>query len=1119
MNELKEGMLVETALFPEQLKVKLFKQLEDGKFLLEGVLTKSNQFVERIITADDLQKITIIDTTLDFSTKASETLLAIEAIRFRNAYLFDPLLAMNASKVDPLPFQIEAVYGFVLKQLPKIRFMIADDPGAGKTIMAGLILKELKLRGLVKRTLIVVPGHLKDQWQREMKDKFKESFSIVDRNILKSLYGENPWTKENQVITSIDFAKQETIRPLIESTTWDLVIVDEAHKMSAYLYGDKTKKTERYKLGEILSQCTRHLLFLTATPHKGDPENFRLLLDLLLPGMFATSEQINESINNRDNPLFIRRLKEDLRDFEGKPIFTGRFPKTIRFSLSDNEKRLYNELSKYVEFQYKKIDTRPNKKRNVTFAIVILQRRMASSIYALLKSLERRKERLNELLKYSDTLPEEQNLLYTDLETLEEIDDYEENQKTEIENKWETLTTSRNKHELENEIRTIETLINKAKQILDSEEEVKLKQLKEAINQGFEKIRECGGNEKILIFTESRDTLEYLVQKIRSWGYSVNYIHGGMSLEERINAEKVFRNETQILVATEAAGEGINLQFCNIMINYDIPWNPVKLEQRIGRLHRYGQQKDVFFFNLVADDTREGMVLIKMLEKIEEIRRAMGSDRVFDVIGDIFMDINLSQLIIEAITNTRSRDDIIKYVDIRIDNAYIEKLRNMADESLATRYIDFTRIKEMTEKAKEQRLIPEYVEEFFKKAFQKLNGKFNKKNDVISIESIPWEIRKIADEVNHKLRYGSMLRSYPKATFDKDFAFKNPEVEFISFGHPLLEAIIEWIHRNYVPKIQKGAVFQDPSGKYHGVIWFFEGEVCDGKGDIAGKRILALYDDGKELREINPTIILDLIPCDTPQIVSPPLNREKAELLINHAIEKYKQELLQERIKQSEIKRKYGVKSLEHLIQDLDCDIHELMKKENEESIIRLHIENKEKQKKSYEEQKAKLEKEIEQEKQLSYTPPKFLTAIYVQPTPSTESVSNEEIEKIGMQIAMQYEKEHGREPEDVSKENLGYDIRSVSKDNDKEVRYIEVKAKSQEGHIELTPNEWLKAKRFKTQYWLYIVINAHTQPTLYLINNPAETLTPEEKIEVVRFLIPLSEWKNKGVRYEQTTH
>jgi SNF2 family DNA or RNA helicase len=1093
-----EGSIIEAPFWPEPVEIKKVEEFGERIHII-GATIHTSAHIDQLISKEDLKKLKIKEFTLDFSSPADEVFLTLEAKRYQYASLFDPLLAMSTSKIDPLPFQIEAVYGYILK-LPRIRFLIADDPGAGKTIMAGLIIKELKLRGLADRILIVVPGHLKDQWRRELKEKFQEPFVVVDRGLLNAHYAENPWQREKQVITSIDFAKREEILPSISSTEWDLVIVDEAHKMSAYLYGDKVKLTERYKLGKVLSQNTNHLLFLTATPHKGDPENFRLFLDLLLPGFFATKELIDESLKNKDNPLFIRRMKEDLKDFEGKPIFTNRYAKTVKFRLSDEEKDLYNELSKYVIFQYNKA-LQMDKKRSVAFALLILQRRMASSTYALLKSLERRKERLEALLKEPE-LPVEK----LDID-LEEIEDYEEEARWEEEKKWETLSIAENRAELEKEIKTIEKLIEMARAIISSENEVKLKELKEVMN-SIE-------NKKILIFTESKDTLEYLVNKIRKWGYSVNYIHGSMRLEERVEAEKIFKHKTQVMVATEAAGEGINLQFCNLMINYDIPWNPNRLEQRIGRIHRYGQQKDVYIFNLVAEDTREGQVLAKIFDKLEEIRKAMGSDKVFDVIGDVYYGKNLYQLILDAVANARSLDEILQEIDIKVDKDYIAQIKEILGESLATRHIDYTRIKEMAEKAKEYRLIPEYVEEFFKAAFAKAGGKFRvRKDGFIAIDSVPYEIRKKAEAVDFKNKYGIILRSYPKATFDKEIAFKNPDAEFISFGHPLFEALLDWVTENYFPKLQKGTVFKDPSGKYNGLFWFFEGEVRDGKGEIAGKRLMAIYDDGKTLQEVNPAILWDLIPVKENAQKRIEVDKRKPQEFAVNAVEKYREEILKERKRQAEVKRKYGIKSLEHLINELDVDLAELYERQAEGEKVDIAIRNKEERKRGYEDALKRLQKEIEQEVSLSISMPKLLGVCLVEPqVVDSEMVSDEEIEKIGMKIALEYERANGREPEDVSQENLGFDIRS--KDKEGNIRYIEVKARKDEGPIALTPNEVFKARRFGKDYWLYVVSNAATNPKLYLINNPAESLEMERKVEVVRFLVPSREWKEKGVKVD----
>ncbi|MHA1758632.1 MAG: DEAD/DEAH box helicase, partial [Promethearchaeota archaeon] len=783
INDIKPGVIIKSRLWNEPVEIRNVNKINDDYFEIIGVTIYSNESINDLISRDQLSFFEFNRIEILMNSPCINVFLALEAKRYRYASLYDPLLAINISKVDPLPHQIEAVYGYILK-LPRIRFLIADDAGSGKTIMAGLVLKELKLRNLIQKILIIAPGHLKDQWRRELTERFKEHFVIIDRSILKAHYGQNVWEKENQIITSMDFIKQDDIISTMSSVSFDLVIVDEAHKMSAYVYGDKTYKTKRYKLGEKISKNAEHLLFLTATPNKGDPENFRLFLDLLEPGFFATRDMMENSLKNKDNPLFIKRIKEDLRDFEGKPLFLPRNVKTIAFRLSPEEKDLYNNVSRYVKEQYNKALSR-DKKRNITFALIILQRRLASSVYALHKSLQRRKNRLQELLEQTE-FPVFSKLRHGD--NWEELEDWNEEERWKEEALWETLSVAQNRRELEEEINILKDLIQQAITIINSEKEIKISELKKTLND----LKDRFPREKIIIFTESKDTLEYLEQRIKTWGYKVNTIHGGMSLEERVNAEKIFKNETQILVATEAAGEGINLQFCHLMINYDIPWNPNRLEQRMGRIHRYGQQKEVFIFNLVAEDTREGQVLKKLFDKLEEIKNALGRDKVFDVISDVYHGIDLSRLLLEAAASARNIDQIIQELDLVIDEQYINQIRENLGDSLATKFIDYTRIKDMANKAREFKLIPEYTEAFFLKAFSLLEGRYRRlKDDLIAIDFIPHELRIIAEEERFKRRFGSLLDRYPRITFDKEIAFRNPDIEFVSFDHPLFEAVIE----------------------------------------------------------------------------------------------------------------------------------------------------------------------------------------------------------------------------------------------------------------------------------------------------------------------------------------
>ncbi len=880
--------------------------------------------------------------------------------------------------------------------------------------------------------------------------------------------------------------------------------------MSAYRYGDKISKTSRYRLGETLSRITSHLLFLTATPHKGDPDNYRLFLDLLEPGFFATNAMIHESILHQDNPLFIRRVKEDLYDFAGKPLFLPRHVYTIPFNLGvrSPEKELYNALSRYVNTQYNKALAN-DRRRNVAFALVILQRRLASSIYALQQSLERRKKRLEELLKGA----RERSKTAEETIDFDMVEDLSEAERWAEEEIWETLSVAENQEELAKEIQTLERLIQQAKRALG--QEIKLQELQKALQDLQQKYPDKT-ERKILIFTESRDTLEYLENAIREWGYTTTIIHGGMKLEDRIKAEKVFKTEAEILVATEAAGEGINLQFCHLLINYDIPWNPNRLEQRMGRIHRYGQQREVYVYNLVAEDTWEGRVLHKMFQKLEEIRQALGSDKVFDVLSAVFYTKNLAQLLLEAAANARNIEEILQEIDIPVDQDYIARVKDHLGESLATRYIDYTRIQEMAQQAREYRLIPEYTESFFKKAFLRAGGKLRTRSDgLIAVETIPFALRNIADQDQFKRSFGELLKRYPRVTFDKEIAFKNPEAEFVSFGHPLFEALLVWIEQQFSSALLQGATFCDPDGLLNGFILFYEGEIRDGTGSVAGKQLFAFYVNGSEIRAISPAVIWDLAE-GTPSegaVVEVESLQDRTLHQVIAALEAYRKKLLTERNRQAEIKQKYGIKSLEHFLVTLDGELIALYGRKEQGEPVDLVIRNKEARKAAYEQALEALKIQIQKERSLTMSTPRCVGIIRVHPPAQVAQgmQSDAEIERIGMDKAMAYEREQGRVPEDVSADNLGFDIRSIAHDGS--VRYIEVKARAETRVVALTQNEWFKALRFKAEYYLYVVMNAAHDPELIIIQNPAETLNPTERVEVVRYIISKQDLEREGIR------
>jgi len=1125
--ELSEGQVIQAAFLPEPAIVKKFEPRRNFH-VLEYVLKNSKTFHSINLTHDQLEQISLLQQDSLASVQNPEDFfLFIEANRVRMAYQFDPMLAISTSQVDPLPHQIEAVYDYALEQ-PRLRFLIADDPGAGKTVMAGLILKEMQYRGLVKRVLIVAPGHLKYQWQREMKEKFQTDFRLVDRNAMRAHFAENVWEEYPLSITSIDFLKQDDIKTTLNSARWDLVIADEAHKMSAYAYETskqrKVDKTQRYLVGEILSRQAEHMLFLTATPHKGDPENFRLFLDLLRPGFFANEELLREAVNKNENPVFIRRLKEDMKKFDGSDIFPPRYVKTTTFKLSDPEVDLYNAVTSYVRNYY----NQAKENRHITFAMMILQRRLTSSVHAILSSLKKRRGRLEELLRLPEKI--QQDEIYEEVKNIdiEELEDLAEEDRMQIEEKMEHLTIAKNIDEVKAEIEEVDKLIDLAEDVKKQEVESKLRTLKDEILDTLQ-------DRKLLIFTEHKDTLYYLQEKLRGWGYSVSVIHGGMHLDQRIDKEREFKEESQILVATEAAGEGINLQFCSWMVNYDIPWNPNRLEQRMGRIHRYGQDHEVYIWNLVARNTREGQILEKLFTKLDKMREELGSDRVFDIIGEVIPGTNLKQLLQDAIFSQRRMEEIESTIDQVDQGSTEETLERLFLTSLATRFIDYSDLNKKAIKAEEHRLVPEYIQDYFLRGFSKFGGKYTRIQHGYRIDFVPYEMRKLSDDYSFKTSYGKVRRDYKRVTFDKTIAKNHSDYDLIAPGHPLLEAYNELVFTNFSKDNQSKALFLDPEKSREGILWFVKGVVQDGTGDPAGERIFCLYQDRENsINQLDPSILWDLEPVSDDEISENFGNmihsRDTMEdYLFENILLPYKSEIEERRRQRTDVKKRYGLKSLDFLISQSNQKLMEYRERAEGGVDMSLPVRREDRWREEYVHRRDELEEEIRLESNITILEPDVLgigvlipSAEGVEPTIPSDASGEEssvvdperkkEIEQIGMKTAMQYEIDNGWEPEDVSDaEHGGFDIRSMKIDKAggiANVRYIEVKARAQSGAIRLTSNEWKKARHFGEKYWLYIVTQSGTgEPELKQIQDPATHFVEEEDIFATGFMIPEDRW------------
>lgn len=874
-DQLKPNKILRGPIFAEPVEVIVMVPMGAAvKLVGRGVQT--GKVVDIILTQDKLNLLETTPDTEPFDGDSKMFRLGIEAMRLQLAFEYDPYFSLSIARVDPLPHQLEAVYDYFLR-LPRIRFLLADDPGAGKTIMAGLLLKEMKIRGLVKRTLIITPASLSFQWQREMKDKFRENFEVVRSDILRANYGSNPWQDKNQVVTSvswvsrIDDAKESLLR-----SHWDLIIVDEAHKMSA---SSRDKKTLAYQLGEALSQMTDHFLLMTATPHKGDAENFCLFLELLDRDVYGDVKSLEEAMRKHEAPFYLRRVKEALVTFPDpetgkvKSLFTKRCVQTTEFKITDQEWDFYDALTRYVEDQSIKAASEDSARgRALGFTMAMLQRRFASSIYAVRRSLERMKDKREKIL--AD--PEGYRQAQINKRVPDDFDDLPDDEQQEIIAELEDLVVSYDPAALRQEILELGQLIVQARQLEKSEVESKLVKLSELLKKYgiFEDPKM-----KLLIFTEHKDTLDFLVGngkdgrplgKLVEWGLSTTQIHGSMKVGDRdtpgtrICAEREFRESAQVLVATEAAGEGINLQFCWFMINYDIPWNPVRLEQRMGRIHRYGQEKDCLIFNFVSTNTREGRVLQKLFERIQAIEKDLDPGRtgkVFNVLGDVFPANLLEKMIRDMYAHNQMTEEIIKQRIVeQVDISRFEHITKCTLELLAKKELNLSAIIGKSAEAKERRLVPEIIEDFFIQVAPTagIQPKETKEDSKIyRIGRVPRQLWPIGELLEP--RFGKLGREYKNIVFDKQLLPKDPTLEWVTPGHPLFEAVREDLLENAAPDLQRGSMFYDLQSKAPYRLDFFAASVKDGRDHQLHRRLFAIQTEqtgGMSVKQ--PTVLLDL---------------------------------------------------------------------------------------------------------------------------------------------------------------------------------------------------------------------------------------------------------------------
>lgn len=1063
--------------------------------------------------------------------------LVAEAQRIRLAYLFDPVLAVHTSIVEPLPHQITAVYGEMLLRQP-LRFLLADDPGAGKTIMAGLLIKELIIRGDLQRCLIVCPGSLAEQWQDELYRRFHLPFEILTNDKLEAARTGNWFLENHLVIARLDkLSRNEDVQAKLSAPDcrWDLVVCDEAHKMSATTFGGEIKYTKRHKLGQLLSTLTRHFLLMTATPHNGKEEDFQLFMSLLDGDRFEG--RFRDGAHTADvSDLMRRMVKEDLLKFDATPLFPERHAHTAPYELSDAEAQLYREVTDYVTTEFNRAEALQNNGRmgTVGFALTILQRRLASSPEAIYQSLRRRRERLEgrlrevQLLKRGAEIAAQLNagLPTLDDEDVDELEDSPDEEAQRIEEAVaDQATAARTIAELQAEIEILRRLETLAHAVRRSGQDRKWEELSRVLEDIFtpaafaSRVAEVPSDlkpspkQKLVIFTEHRDTLNYLRERISTLlgnPDAVLVIHGGVGREERLKIQEAFRHDpdVQILIATDAAGEGINLQRAHLMVNYDLPWNPNRLEQRFGRIHRIGQTEVCHLWNLIAAKTREGEVFHTLLEKLNQAREALGG-KVFDVLGKVnFEGRPLRELLIEAV-RYGARPDVRARLTQVVENALDRgQLQNLLEErALAHDAMDASRvrsIREEMERAEARRLQPHYIQSFFLEAFRREGGTARER------EAKRYEVTHVPATVrnrDHLIGLGEpVLPRYERITFEKTLINVpgQPLAAFVCPGHPLLDATLDLVIERHRDLLKRGAVLVDERdlGEQPRVLFQLEHAIQDavvarGQRRVVSKQLLYVeMNESGETRSLHYAPYLDYRPlsAEEPDVNALFARPEFAWLAVGlevRALDHAVANIVPEHFAEVKSRKLQWIAKTEAAVKDrLTKEIaywdhrSNTLREQEEAGKPNARLNSNEARKRA-DALQARLQKRMEelaQEAKLSPLPPVVLGGVLVVPLgllhkmqgnvapthsmPMDTSISAARARAIVMEV----ERQLGFDPTDRELEKLGYDIDSRIPDTGR-LRFIEVKGRvTGAATVTVTRNEILYSLNKPDDFILAIV-------------------------------------------------
>jgi superfamily II DNA or RNA helicase/transcriptional regulator with XRE-family HTH domain len=1080
---------------------------------------------------------------IEFTADPEKVRLVVEAERLTYGHLFNPAFATEVSVVDPLPHQRIAVYEQMLNQNP-LRFLLADDAGAGKTIMSGLYIREMLSRRVIRRVLIIPPAGLVGNWQREMKQLFSLSFRVVTGVDART---GNPFEEEDSdlVIVSVDTLRGDLMFSRLQHedvVPYDLVIFDEAHKLSARRDPDGTfRATERYRLAEAIAgipsqdprwrlTCTpTHFLLLTATPHMGKDYPYFCLWRLLEPNVLSTFDAFKEFPAELKHHHFIRRTKEEMVYFNGKRIYPERMSDTLSYDLTTgpiSEKELYDQTTDYIQTYYNQ--ARFLNRTAAHFAMSVLQRRMASSTYALLCSLQRRAEKLDQLIEDIRTGELSQDELIARDRELQELPDIyeektadeedsqagmEENERVSDEAMGSFVATSI--ADLQIERAKVSDLVTLAEKVYALGEESKFDKLRDVLADSHYR------GQKFIIFTEHRDTLRFLVRRFEGLGYTgrIAQIHGGMNYQGRDAQVAFFQAPTdqggaQFLVATDAAGEGINLQFCWLMVNYDIPWNPARLEQRMGRIHRYGQKHDpVIIINLVAGKTREGRVLKILLDKLEAIRKELGRDKVFDVIGRILEGVSIRDYMERAMTDAGA-DEAAKAIEGQLNPSHVTAIEsqeraiygNGGDVSH-----ELDRLQTNLDREAYCRLLPGYIHRFIAHAAPALG---------ITIEGDLNQTFSL-----HPAEQGALdtlwpiLDTYPEdrraalTIFRPDLSQK---AIFLRPGEPLFDAICARVRHRFADDAIRGAVFVDPTvdkpyffflllvkilRKPDPTFASFRAE------EVIESRLVGLRCSVEgELQECPVEHLLLLrgsfggLPGSAVRFaasVKDALGQARtyaADFLSAGYAAEHKEKLAQSLPQRGEfIKRGFDYQEAE--LADRRVQLSEKVRAG--ESRFKPDLDEIKARQQALSKQCADALAILQREPELiEAAPVELLAHALVIPSsdPEDRKSYDKDIEEIAVKVVIAYEESDHATVRDVStsaKARLaglidwpGFDL--LSRRPSGEERDIEVKGRFGVGDVDISENEFAKACNLRAKYWLYVVFDCATShPRLVRVQDP----------------------------------